>query len=69
VAFIWQRSCEPLQWRHISRNIEGYNIEDKISLRSRRLVRAGEERASFVLVLVLLDLPLKKTYFTYAKNY
>jgi hypothetical protein len=31
VAFIGQRSGEPLQWRHISRNIEGHNIEaDKI---------------------------------------
>jgi hypothetical protein len=29
VAFIGQRSGEPLQWRHISRNIEGHNIEDK----------------------------------------
>jgi hypothetical protein len=25
-----QRSGEPLQWRHILRNIEGHNIEDKI---------------------------------------
>jgi hypothetical protein len=30
VAFIGQRSGAPLQWRHISRNIEGHNIEDKI---------------------------------------
>jgi hypothetical protein len=30
VAFIGQRSGEPLQWRHISRNIEGHDIEDKI---------------------------------------
>jgi hypothetical protein len=30
VAFIGQRSGEPLKWRHIRRNIEGYNIEDKI---------------------------------------
>jgi hypothetical protein len=30
VAFIGQRSGEPLQWRHVSRNIEGHNIEDKI---------------------------------------
>jgi hypothetical protein len=31
VAFIGQRSGEPLKWRHISRlNIEGHNIEDKI---------------------------------------
>jgi hypothetical protein len=29
VAFIGQRSRGPLQWRHISRNIEGHNIEDK----------------------------------------
>jgi hypothetical protein len=28
VAFIGQRSGEPLKWRHISRNIEGHNIED-----------------------------------------
>jgi hypothetical protein len=32
VAFIEQRSGAPLQWRHISRNIEGHNIEDKIHL-------------------------------------
>jgi hypothetical protein len=30
VAFIGQRSGAPLQWCHISRNIEGHNIEDKI---------------------------------------
>jgi hypothetical protein len=30
VAFIGQRSGAPLQWHHISRNIEGHNIEDKI---------------------------------------
>jgi hypothetical protein len=30
VAFIGQRNGAPLQWRHISRNIEGHNIEDKI---------------------------------------
>jgi hypothetical protein len=30
VAFLGQRSGAPLQWRHISRNIEGQNIEDKI---------------------------------------
>jgi hypothetical protein len=30
MAFIGQRSGEALQWRHISRNIEGHNIEDKI---------------------------------------
>jgi hypothetical protein len=30
VVFIGHRSGEPLQWRHISRNIEGHNIEDKI---------------------------------------
>jgi hypothetical protein len=30
VAFIGQRSGAPLQWRHISRNIEGHNIQDKI---------------------------------------
>ena len=30
VVFIGQRSGEPLQWRHISRNIEGHNIGDKI---------------------------------------
>jgi hypothetical protein len=30
VAFIGQRSGEPLQWRNISQNIEGHNIEDKI---------------------------------------
>jgi hypothetical protein len=30
VAFIGRRSGESLQWRHISRNIEGHNIEDKI---------------------------------------
>jgi hypothetical protein len=30
VVFIGQRSGEPLQWRHISRNIEGHYIEDKI---------------------------------------
>jgi hypothetical protein len=29
VAFIGQRSGELLKWRHISRNIEGHNIEDK----------------------------------------
>jgi hypothetical protein len=28
VAFIGQRSGAPLQWRHISQNIEGHNIED-----------------------------------------
>jgi hypothetical protein len=30
VAFIGQRSGEPLKWRHISRNIEGHYIEGKI---------------------------------------
>jgi hypothetical protein len=30
VAFIGQRSGAPLQWRYISRNIEGHNIDDKI---------------------------------------
>jgi hypothetical protein len=30
VVFIGQRSGEPLKWRHISRNIEQHNIEDKI---------------------------------------
>ena len=30
VAFIGQRIGEPLKWRHIRRNIEGHNIEDKI---------------------------------------
>jgi hypothetical protein len=30
VEFIGQRSGEPLQWRHISRTIEGHNVEDKI---------------------------------------
>jgi hypothetical protein len=30
VAFIGQRVGAPLQWRHISQNIEGHNIEDKI---------------------------------------
>jgi hypothetical protein len=30
VVFIGQRSGEPLQRRHISRNIEGHIIEDKI---------------------------------------
>jgi hypothetical protein len=30
VAFIGQRSGEPLQWLHISRNNEGHNIEHKI---------------------------------------
>jgi hypothetical protein len=30
VVFIGQRSGEPLQWLHISRNSEGHNIEDKI---------------------------------------
>jgi hypothetical protein len=27
---IGQRIGEPLKWRHIGRNIEGHNIEDKI---------------------------------------
>jgi hypothetical protein len=30
LVFIGQRSIELLQWHHISRNIEGHNIEDKI---------------------------------------
>jgi hypothetical protein len=30
LVFIGQRSGEPLKWRHISRNIEGHNIEDEI---------------------------------------
>ena len=30
MVFIGQRSGELLQWRHISRNIEGHNNEDKI---------------------------------------
>jgi hypothetical protein len=31
VAFIGQRICEPLKWRHIRRNIEGHNIENKLN--------------------------------------
>ena len=30
MAFIGQRIGEPLKWRHIRRNNEGHNIEDKI---------------------------------------
>jgi hypothetical protein len=30
VVFFGQRSGDPLQWRHISRNIEERNIEDKL---------------------------------------
>ena len=30
ITFIGQRSGESLQWRHISRNIEGHNIGHKI---------------------------------------
>ena len=37
VAFIWQRMGEQLKWRHIRRNIEGHNIEDKIHCTASKL--------------------------------
>jgi hypothetical protein len=40
VAFIWQRIGEPLKWRHIRRNSEGYNIEDKIKCTASKLAKA-----------------------------
>ena len=37
MAFIGQRIGEPLKWRHIGRNIEGHNIEDKIHCTDSKL--------------------------------
>jgi hypothetical protein len=37
VAFIWHRIGEQLKWRHIRRNSEGYNIEDKIKCTASKL--------------------------------
>jgi hypothetical protein len=41
VAFIWQRIGEPLKWRHIRRNNEGYNIEDKIKCTASKLLKSS----------------------------
>jgi hypothetical protein len=37
VAFIGRRIGELLKWRHIRRNIEGHNIEDKIHCTAPKL--------------------------------
>jgi hypothetical protein len=37
VAFIGQRIGELLKWRHIGRDIEGHNVEDKILCTASKL--------------------------------
>jgi hypothetical protein len=37
VTFIGQRIGKPLKWRHIRRNIEGHNIEDKMHCTASKL--------------------------------
>jgi hypothetical protein len=60
MAFIGQRIGEPLKWRHIRRNMEGHNIEDKILhcfKTSRNLVG-----------IFFNHLPLCKIYNSYIKQ-
>jgi hypothetical protein len=48
VAFIGQRSGEPLKWRQFDEIIEGHNIEDKIHCTVSKLVKPSLKSSSAI---------------------